>query len=267
LTVEKKLTFQNKTLRYQVLGEGVPVMLVHGFGEDSNVWDRQIPQLEKRFCLIIPDLPGSGQSELNPDVSMENMADALHAIVEEEGLESVTILGHSMGGYVTLAFAEEYPKKVKAFGLVHSTAYSDTDEKIATRKKGIEFMRRHGVEEFLKTSAPNLFSPRSKEENPALVDEVINRYKSMDVNALIAYYEAMMVRRDRTDVLKDFTRPILFLAGEQDTTIPYDQVVQQSDLPLLSYLHVLHRSGHMGMWEEPNECAFILEEYIKNNVL
>ena len=242
-------------------------MLVHGFGEDSSVWDRQVPQLQKRFRIILPDLPGSGQSGLNPDVSMENMAAVLDAIIDEEGLDAITMLGHSMGGYVTLAFAEKYPGKLRALGLVHSTAYADTDEKRATRKKAIEFMRNHGVEEFLKTSAPNLFSTHTKEHEPSLVDEVIQRYKNMDVNALIAYYEAMMRRPDRQAVLRDFGRPVLFLAGEHDTTIPFDQVVQQSSLPLLSYLHVLHRSGHMGIWEEPNESTYILEEYIKNNVL
>lgn len=265
--MEKQLTFQNKQLRYQVLGEGVPVMLVHGFGEDSTVWDRQLPQLQQRFTIILPDLPGSGRSALTADVSMDNMAVSLNAILEQEGIEQVTMLGHSMGGYVTLAFAEKFPDKLRAFGLVHSTAYADSEEKKANRRKGIEFMRKHGSEEFLKTSAPNLFSTQTKEENPGLADEVVRRYKNLDVSALAAYYEAMMARPDRTAVLKTFTRPVLFLAGEHDTTIPYDQVVQQSGLPLVSYLHVLHRSGHMGMWEEPNECTLILEEYVKNNVL
>jgi pimeloyl-ACP methyl ester carboxylesterase len=89
----------------------------------------------------------------------------------------------------------------------------------------------------------------------------------MNAASLVAYYEAMMRRPDRQEVLKNFNRPILFLAGEQDTTIPYETVKQQSGLPLLSYLHVLHLSGHMGMWEEPNESGFILEEFIKTNVL
>jgi pimeloyl-ACP methyl ester carboxylesterase len=265
--VQKDLRFQNKNIRYWLCGEGQPVMLVHGFGEDHRVWDRQAPELEKRFRLLLPDLPGSGESELLPDVSMENMAEALHAILQQEGIESLVMLGHSMGGYVTLAFAEKYPDMLQAFGLVHSTAYADTEEKRATRRKGIEFMRKHGTHEFLKTSSPNLFSPQSKQEQPQLVETLIEEYKNLDTNALIAYYEAMIQRPDRTGVLRSFNRPILFLAGEHDTAVPYDQVVQQSGLPLVSYLHSLHHSGHMGMWEEPNQCNFILEEFIKNNVL
>lgn len=250
-----------------MLGESTPVMMVHGFGEDQQVWDHQVEALSKRFLLILPDLPGSGGSELNDDVSMENMAEALHAVLQQEKIGNVTMLGHSMGGYITLAFAEKYPDTLRAFGLVHSSAYADSEEKKATRKKGIEFMRKHGVHEFLKTSSPNLFSPETKEQRPELVEKLTNQYRTMDVNALVAYYEAMMNRPDRTEVLKTFNRPILFLAGEHDTAIPYDQVVQQSGLPLLSYLHTLHRSGHMGMWEEPAESSFILEEFIKNNVL
>lgn len=250
-----------------MLGEGTPLMLVHGFGEDQQVWDHQVEALSKRFLLILPDLPGSGGSELNNDVSMENMAEALNAVLQQEQIGHVTMLGHSMGGYITLAFAEKYPDTLRAFGLVHSTAYADTEEKKATRKKGIEFMRKNGAHEFLKTSSPNLFSPETKEQRPELIEKLTNQYRAMDVNALMAYYEAMMDRPDRTEVLKTFNRPILFLAGEHDTAIPYDQVVQQSGLPLLSYLHTLHRSGHMGMWEEPAESSFILEEFVKNNVL
>jgi pimeloyl-ACP methyl ester carboxylesterase len=265
--VQKKLSFQNKNIQYHIYGEGQPVMLVHGFGEDHKVWEEQTTELQKRFQVILPDLPGSGSSELSDDVSMENLAEGLHAIVEKESLQSLVMIGHSMGGYVTLAFASKYPDTLQAFALVHSSAYADTEEKKATRRKAIEFIKKNGVHEFLKTSAPNLFSENTKNEKPELIERLINKYKDMDANALIAYYEAMMQRPDRTDVYQQFTRPILFLAGEHDTAIPYDQVVQQSSLPLLSYLHVLHHSGHMGMWEEPNECSYILEEYIKNNVL
>lgn len=265
--MEKKILFQDKNLWYRVRGEGQPVMLVHGFGEDHHVWDEQVIQLKKRFKVILPDLPGSGDSALNADVSMENMAEALYVVLQEEELDGIALLGHSMGGYVALAFAEQYPQAVKALGLIHSTAYADTEEKKATRRKGIEFIRNHGVHEFLKGIVPNLFSPATRQAYPELVTKLINQYKNMDAFALAAYYEAMMARPDRTEVLKNFKRPVLFLAGEQDTVIPYAHVVQQSALPLLSYLHVLQRSGHMGMWEEPNECGFILEDYIKNNVL
>lgn len=242
-------------------------MLVHGFGEDHRIWDSQSAQLEKRFMLILPDLPGSGTSGLTNDVSMDNLAAALNAILQEENLDSVVMLGHSMGGYATLAFAEKYPDMLKAFGLVHSTSYADTEEKKQTRRKGIEFIKSHGVHEFFKASMPNLFSNHTKEHNPGLIDVLVNQYKDMNPDALVAYYEAMMQRPDRQEVLKNFNRPILFLAGEHDTTIPYEHVKQQSRLPLLSYLHVLHLSGHMGVWEEPNECGFILEEFVKNNVI
>lgn len=265
--MQKKLEFQHRELRYRVRGQGQPVMLVHGFGEDHRIWDLQSAQLEQRFMVLLPDLPGSGASELTADVSMENLAAALHAILQQENIDSLVMLGHSMGGYATLAFAEKYPDMLKAFGLVHSTSYADTQEKKQTRRKGIEFIKTHGVYEFFKATMPNLFSSHTKEHNPGLVDALVNQYKNMNPDALVAYYEAMMQRPDRQEVLKNFNRPILLLAGEQDTTVPYEHVKQQSGLPLLSYLHVLHLSGHMGMWEEPNETGFVLAEFVKNNVL
>src|SRR5215210_649891 len=137
-----------------------PVILVHGFGEDHSVWDQQARHLEKNCRLIVPDLPGSGKAKLG-DVSMEGMADHLKNILEEQSVSSCIMIGHSMGGYVTLAFAEKYPEMLAGFGLFHSSAYADSEEKKATRRKAIDFIRKNGTKEFLKTSVPNLIAKNS----------------------------------------------------------------------------------------------------------
>ena len=164
--MEKNLRFQNKSISYWIQGKGTPVMLVHGFAEDHEVWEHQVKHLQKVFQLILPDLPGSGKSELLSDVSMENMAEVLKAILEQEAIPVVAMIGHSMGGYITLAFAEKYGDRLNSFCLFHSTAYPDNDEKKQTRIKAIEFMKKNGVVEFLKTSTPNLFA---KDANRNLV--------------------------------------------------------------------------------------------------
>jgi pimeloyl-ACP methyl ester carboxylesterase len=302
--VEKTILYQNKKIFYRSIGSGDPVLLVHGFGEDGNVWDKQVEYLKTKYHLIVPDLPGSGQSEMINDMSMEGMAEVLHTIIHaemppqtppKEGLrntqsqlneDSITkvknklsesskvlplgedlggacaVIGHSMGGYITLALVESYWNHVNAFGLFHSSAFPDTEEKKETRKKGIEFIKQHGAFEFLKTSTPNLFSPISKEEIPTSISEFIDTLKSFTPAALISYYNAMMDRPDRTSILKNTKNPVLFIAGEHDNAIPINDVLKQCHLPEKSYIHVLKKSGHMGMMEETGNANRILEEFL-----
>jgi pimeloyl-ACP methyl ester carboxylesterase len=260
--VEKTILYQNKKIFYRRIGSGDPVMLVHGFGEDGNVWDKQVEYLKDKYHLIVPDLPGSGKSEMINDMSMEGMAEVLHTIIHEENFDRCTVIGHSMGGYITLALAESYWNHVNAFGLFHSSAFPDTEEKKQTRKKGIEFIKQRGAFEFLKTSTPNLFSPNSKLQIPDSIDEFINSLKGFTPEALVSYYEAMMNRPDRTSILKNTENPVLFIAGKHDVAVPLNDILQQCHLPEKSYFHVLKKSGHMGMMEETENANRILEEFL-----
>jgi len=265
--MKKNLRFQNKSISYWIEGKGKPVMLVHGFAEDHEVWFHQIDYLKQNFQLILPDLPGSGKSELLTSVNMESMAEVLKEILDQESIQEIDMIGHSMGGYITLAFAEKYSTRLNSFCLFHSSAYPDNEEKKQTRLKATEFMKKNGVEEFLKTSAPNLFAkdangnlPKSKQQ---MVDKLIQDYKDLDVNALVAYYQAMMARPDRTNVLKSFTKPILYVLGRHDTAVLYEQGLEQTRLARNVEVYTLNESGHMGMWEELIESNRILEGFLK----
>jgi len=265
--MEKNLQFQNRSISYWIEGKGKPVMLVHGFAEDHEVWSHQIDYLKQNFQLILPDLPGSGKSELVNNVSMESMAEVLKAILDQESVQETCMIGHSMGGYTTLAFAEKFSSRLNSFCLFHSSAYPDNEEKKQTRSKAIEFMKKNGVEEFLKTSTPNLFAKDAKgnlsQAKQQMVDKVIQDYKNFDVNALVAYYQAMMERPDRTHVLKSFTKPILYVLGRHDTAVLYEQGLEQTHLARNVEVYTLNESGHMGMWEELIESNRILEGFLK----
>ena len=265
-----ELSFQDKKIFCRFIGSGKPVVLIHGFGEDGEVWETQADFLKNKFQLIIPDLPGSGKSEMINDMSIEGMAEVIKQIIDTEfpkvppsGGFRGTVIGHSMGGYITLAFAEKYPQYLNAFGLFHSSAYADNEEKKQTRKKGIEFIKQHGAFEFLKTVVPNLFSPESKEKMPGEIDEFISSLHNFSPAALVSYYEAMMQRPDRTDVLKNSTIPVLFIMGEYDNAVPLKDGLEQCHLPEKSYIHILHKSGHMGMIEEAEESNRFLGEFLK----
>jgi pimeloyl-ACP methyl ester carboxylesterase len=258
----RQVSYNDKQLHFQSLGEGPIVVLLHGFGEDSSVWDFQKEALAQQFQILIPDLPGSGQSRLIDDMSMEGLADAVFFLLQQEGITNCILIGHSMGGYITLAFAEKYGAMLTGFGLFHSSAYADTEEKIATRKKGIAFIKEHGAHNFLKTAIPNLYSPATKENAPALIEQQIEAVHYFSAEALVAYYEAMIQRPDRTAVLRNSAVPVLFVIGRWDTAVPLQSGLEQCYLPQKTYIHVLDQSGHMGMVEEPEKSNAILHQYL-----
>ena len=252
------IKFKNKKIFYRLEGKGKPVVLIHGFAEDGNVWNEQIDSLKENCLLVIPDLPGSGSSEmLDGKASIEDyaefikvLADEIIAKKSEQNNSGFSLIGHSMGGYITLAFAEKYPELLNSFGLFHSSAYADSEEKVATRKKAIDFISKNGTEAFLKTSVPNLFCEETKKEKPELITQLLNIAKTISPGALVQYYEAMIARPDRTSVLKTFTKPVLFIAGKFDTAVPLQVSLEQFSMPSISIVHILRHSGHMGMWEE-----------------
>jgi len=262
MKMDKTITFQSKKIFYRISGSGSPVVLLHGFGEDHRVWDEMVQYLEKSFLIITPDLPGSGNSEMLEETSMESMADAINHICKEEKLENFQIIGHSMGGYITLAFAEQYEKNIAGFGLFHSTAYADSDEKKETRKKGIEFIKTHGAFDFIKAITPNLFTETNRTEKSSEINSFIAQQRNFKPEALVSYSEAMMQRPDRTNVLKNTKKTVLFIMGKYDAVAPLNDVLQQCHLPEISYIHILEKSAHMGMIEEKEKSKEILKIFL-----
>lgn len=250
-------------IHYEVLGQGDPLVLLHGFGEDSSVWDSIIPSLEEDYKLIIPDLPGSGYSTLlkKDKVIMIDYAHCLKAILDKEKIKKCTVIGHSMGGYITMAFAEKYPTSLKAYGLFSSTAIADSAEKKETRTKAISFIKENGAEAFLKTALPTQFSDTKKSKK--IIDQLLEKGKNFENKSLIQYYRAMMARPDRSNVLKRSTVPVLFIFGENDNLIPVKEGMKLTMLPEQAHVHVLKNSGHMGMLEEPKESIKILKKFLQ----
>lgn len=267
--LEKRIKNDNVEITYRVAGE-VPeaiagsksVMLVHGFGEDSQVWNAIAEKLAQDHRVILPDLPGSGKSVPSiGDTSMEQLADQLKWVIDAEQAAHCCLIGHSMGGYVTLAFAEKYPELPRRIGLFHSTAFADSEEKKKARRKNIEFIGKHGSKKFLEQSVPNLFAEETASKNPRLIRELIERYAELSPESLVAYTRAMMDRPDRTEVLRKFNKPALLIFGEHDTAVPIEQGMKLCGLPPFPYIYIATRSGHMGMLEEPEFCLKALQEF------
>lgn len=254
----KSFLYNNTPIHYSIEGVGPVVMLVHGFGEDSSVWSTQVAFLKDHVRLIVPDLPGTGTSGLlkekdeHSPIQVEDYADCLLALLNHENTGRCTMLGHSMGGYITLAFAERYPSRLERYGLVHSTAFADSGEKKKTRLKSIAMIEEYGAMAFLKNTTPNLFAASFKTAHPEKVEALIDAGKQFTPEALQQYTRAMMLRPDRTKVLSSNYLPVLFVIGTDDIAAPLADVIKQVTLPRISYIHVLQDTGHMGMLEAPD---------------
>ncbi len=264
------LLYQQSTIFYRSIGKGKKVMLLHGFAEDGAIWENQIDFLKNDFRLLIPDIPGSGQSELIQNGNIDIYAEVIRAILADDfekegnaGLEEVSIIGHSMGAYIALAFAEKYPQHLTKFGLFHSTAFADNKEKKLSRIKAIQFIKEHGSFAFLQTSIPGLFTETFAKEHTIVINELINQSKGFNPLSLIQYYEAMMKRPDRTEVLKQFQKSILFIIGEKDNIIPLQCSLEQCYFPAVSHIHILEKSAHMGMLEETDKSNEIVYNFLK----
>jgi pimeloyl-ACP methyl ester carboxylesterase len=262
---EKIFETEEYKIFYRLAGAGKPVVFVHGFGEDRTIWDSVVDGLKSQFQCIVTELPGSGKSLMKKgDWSMEGLAGSVKSILDYEGIKTAVMIGHSMGGYITLAFAEKYAECLSGFGLFHSSAFADSEEKKAARERGIQFIEEHGPTKFLEQSTPNLFADDFKRINPEIVQELIDRFTNFQDAALVHYYDAMMQRPDRTHILKKFPGPVLFIMGEHDTAIPLADGLKQSHMPRLCYIHILRNSGHMGMIEETDRCREILQKFIQD---
>jgi pimeloyl-ACP methyl ester carboxylesterase len=260
----KSIKYQSKEISYYDEGKGRSIILLHGFAEDHFIWNRQVDFFKNKCRLIVPDLPGSGLSEILKDMSIEGMAACIIQLISETCTpkDLPYLIGHSMGGYIALAVAEKNPGRLAGLGLFHSTAYPDSPEKKIGRNKSIEFIRQHGSDPFIRQSIPNLFSESSKKYDSDIIETLIRRFGGFSPESLVSYYEAMIKRPDRTSVLKHFPGPVLFVIGAQDAAIPADDILKQCHLPSISHIHIFENTAHMGMLENTTRSDVVLEEFV-----
>ncbi len=238
------------------------LILLHGFCEDHRIWDEMLSHSEYKSEIICIDLPGFGNhaSSYREATSIEKMADFIKGEITKLELEKFLLVGHSLGGYVTLAYAEKYPNDLAGIGLFHSTATADSEERKDARSKTIEFVKANGAEAYHRVLIPNLFRIETKSE---VVNQTIVLARLAKSEGIIAALEAMRHRLDRTQFLQGYQKPVLFVAGEKDTLIPKSQIMQQAASCEIAMTRVLEHSAHMGQLEEPEESAAIIDYFIE----
>jgi pimeloyl-ACP methyl ester carboxylesterase len=246
---------------YRKTGAGPAVMLLHGFPSDGSLWDNVVGKIGEHFTVIVPDLPGSGKSPLDKATGISDMAVQIKRIMDHEGVDKAVVAGHSMGGYVALAFAALYPERLAGLSLVHSTTVADDDEKKKNRQKAIELIRKGGKKAFTQQMVPNLFSDSFKQHQPAVVEEHIKKGMTVPDEGMINFYEAMMARPDRSALLQNATYPIMWVMGSDDKIIYYKKILEFAHQSYINFVYLYKDCGHMSMIESPERLTDDIREF------
>jgi pimeloyl-ACP methyl ester carboxylesterase len=234
------------------------VVLIHGFPFNQKIWDDFAEKLSADFKVLTPDLPGFGESQpLNTPLTLHAVAEALWRWLGSLGIKNITVIGHSLGGYVALAMAGLKPSQVSGLILFHSTAYPDSEEKKENRNKVIDFIKKNGVLAFTSNFITSLFAKPD--------DLAITAVRSIAVqateNVVVQYTLAMRDRPDQTGLLREFPKPIMIISGEKDQGISVDSVKKQQGLSESIELHVLSETAHMGMFEKQEETLKLIRNF------
>ncbi len=249
-------------LEYNDTGHGFPLLLLHGFCESRNVWQYCEKMLATHYRVITPDLPGFGESRLEvSEVSMDYFAEQIKALLDLLKIEKCVLVGHSLGGYVALAFAEKYENRLAGMGLFHSTAFADSEEKKENRNKTIEFIEKHGVPLFAESFVAPLFPLNKRALLKTEIECLIQIASSSSEIGVIETTKAMRNRKDQTNTLKSVSIPVLFVVGKLDGAVPLEKSLEQCYLPKHSIVHFLDDAGHMGMIEKKPETTKIIRSF------
>ena len=259
--IMKTTHFKNTKISYTDQGKGNAVILLHGFLENSTMWDYLAPVLAKKNRVICIDLLGHGQTDcLGYIHNMEDMADAVHQVISELKIRKAIIVGHSMGGYVALAFAELYPEMMKGLVLLNSTSRADSDERIANRTRAIKAVKQNYVAA-VRMSISNLFSEENREKLISQIEWVREEALQTPLQGIIAAQEGMKLRKDREVILHFSTYPILLILGKKDPVLNYEENVEQIDgtkVKLISF-----NDGHMSHIENQVELEKVIVGFLK----
>lgn len=258
----KQIQYQKQYINYQVEGQGQALVLLHGFMEDLGMWNQHSEELSKHYQVLCIDLPGHGETGIwSPSHSMDFMAEIVKQAMDHEGIEKCVMIGHSMGGYVSLAFAEIYPDKLIGFGLFHSHSLADSEQDKKNRSRTIEIVNQEKGA-FVNQFIPSLFAKENQKVFQKEIEQQIELANKMNPLGITAALEGMKERPMRIDVVAFSECPVLFILGKKDDRIAYEHVLAQASTAKLAQISILGNAGHMGWLEEKSKTIAIISGFM-----
>ena len=257
----KNILYKNTKISYTDSGAGSAIVLLHGFLENKKMWQDYVTLFSEKHRIITIDLLGHGKSEpLGYVHSMEENANVVHEVLQHLKIEKATILGHSMGGYVGLAFAELFPKSIQKLVLLNSTSREDSAEKKLNRTRAIKAVKQNYVG-FVSLAIANLFSENNRTRLADKIENVKTEALKTPLQGIIASLEGMKIRKDRESLLQQNLFPVLLILGKKDPVLNYEESISQIEDTtgeLVSF-----EDGHMSHIENKEELKTILLNFFE----
>jgi pimeloyl-ACP methyl ester carboxylesterase len=257
----KTITYKNTKISFTDDGKGTAVVLLHGFLENKTMWDKYVLALSKYHRIITIDLLGHGETECLGYVhTMEDQADMIFAVLISLRIRKIVLVGHSMGGYVALAFAELYPDYVKGLFLLNSSSRADSDERKINRDRAIKAVKQNHTN-FVRISITNLFSEDNREVLAKEIEKVKLQALKTPLQGIVASLEGMKIRKDREVLLHFAPFPIQLVLGKKDGVLIYDDTIDQIEGTKVEL--TTFTDGHMSHIENEKELKIVLLEFLK----
>ncbi|MDG1994246.1 MAG: alpha/beta hydrolase [Polaribacter sp.] len=259
--MQNTLQFKNTNISFSIHGQGNALVLLHGFLENSLMWNVVLKEFSKRNKIICIDLLSHGKSDCIGYVhSMELMAEAIEAVLKHLRIRKSIVVGHSMGGYVALAFAEKNPTKIKGLCLMNSTSLADDEERKALRARANKMIQTN-FKNMVRMSFANLFSEKSRKNFKTEMQSALNEAMKTPIQGYIACQEGMRIRPNRIDVLKNNDFKKLFIIGKKDPVLKAQELIEEAKET--NSESVIFEEGHMSHIENKAELIAVLQEFVK----
>ncbi|SNB09696.1 putative hydrolase [Flavobacterium psychrophilum] len=255
------LRYKNTKISYSDVGKGIAIVLLHGFLENSTMWDSYISSFAANYRIITIDLLGHGKSECLGYVhTMEDQADMVYSVLQHLKIKKSIFVGHSMGGYIALAFAELYPENTNGFVLLNSTTYADDHERKINRNRAIKMAHKEYAS-LVQISIANLFSINNRENLISEINQVKTEALKTPLQGYIAAQEGMKLRKNKEHLLHLTTYPKLLILGKKDGVLNYEENIKQIEGTNVQL--VFFPDGHMSHIENRDQLEEILFDFFK----
>jgi pimeloyl-ACP methyl ester carboxylesterase len=256
-----RTTVNGIELGYTDEGQGTPLVFVHGFPLSRGVWRKQIDAFRASHRAIALDLRGFGESTTPPGpTTIVQYAEDLESLLQELATGPVVLIGHSMGGYVALAFARRFPVMLRGLVLVGTKAGQDTPEAAAARRATAEQVKAEGVRGVIESMAPKMLA--ASNEDARLAAQVRGFMATARPDGVSSALLAMAERPDATPLLADITVPTLVVAGMDDTIIAPREAEKSAQAIRAAHLELISHAGHLVALERPEEFNRILKAWL-----